>query len=166
MLLQRPCRGFAVRGSCSIVGLHWWAGVCCVYLWWLPALGIACCYIPHHRVFVTRMQLTKTPHTHHTAPCATKAPAIDKAARHTRRCNRNLGILCGVVRQRRVSCLNIPSANMKVFFVHQLLRCRCRMRNQWRATAVMSSYLMDHEAAEHCRDVARVQSCVTKRSGC
>ena len=28
MLLQRPGWGFAVWGSCSVVGLHWWAGVC------------------------------------------------------------------------------------------------------------------------------------------
>ena len=30
MLLQRPGWGIAVCGSCSVVVLRWWAGVCCV----------------------------------------------------------------------------------------------------------------------------------------
>ena len=48
--LQRPGRGFSVSGSCSVDGLHWWAGVCCVCLWWFPAIVPACLCIPNHRV--------------------------------------------------------------------------------------------------------------------
>ena len=40
----------SVCGSCSVVGLSWWAGVCCVCLLWFPALAPACLCIPNHRV--------------------------------------------------------------------------------------------------------------------
>ena len=42
-------KGIAVCGSCSVVGLSWWASFCCVCLWWFPALGPACSCIPIHR---------------------------------------------------------------------------------------------------------------------
>ena len=52
-IVRRPGWGIAVCGSCSVVGLRWWAGVCCVCLWWFPALVSACLCIPNHCVFVT-----------------------------------------------------------------------------------------------------------------
>ena len=36
--VQQPGWGIAVCGLCSVVALCWWAGVCCVCLWWFPAL--------------------------------------------------------------------------------------------------------------------------------
>ena len=46
MPVQRPGWGVAVCGSCSVVGLRWWTGVCCVCLWLFPAR----LSIPNHRV--------------------------------------------------------------------------------------------------------------------
>ena len=48
--VQQPGWGIAVCGLCSVVALCWWAGVCCVCLWWFPALVHACLCIPNHRV--------------------------------------------------------------------------------------------------------------------
>ena len=45
MPVQRPGWGIAVCGSCSVVGLRWWAGVCCVRLWWFPALVLVHAFI-------------------------------------------------------------------------------------------------------------------------
>ena len=45
MLLQRPGRGFAVCGSCSIVGLHWWAGVVCAFGGFLLYFLLACAFL-------------------------------------------------------------------------------------------------------------------------
>ena len=50
LFVQRPGWGIAVCGSCSVVGLRWLAGVCCVCLWWVPPLVPACLCIPTHRV--------------------------------------------------------------------------------------------------------------------
>ena len=50
MLVQRPGRGITFYGSCSVVGLRWWAGVYCVCLWCFPSLVPACSCIPNHRV--------------------------------------------------------------------------------------------------------------------
>ena len=38
MHVQRHGWGIAVYGSCSVVRLFWWASICCVFLWWFPAL--------------------------------------------------------------------------------------------------------------------------------
>ena len=47
-IVRRPGWGIAVCGSCSVVGLRWWADVCCVCLRRFSALVPDCLRIPKH----------------------------------------------------------------------------------------------------------------------
>ena len=52
MHLQRPGWGVAVCGSCSFVGLRWWAGVYCACVPLVISCSSECLHMPNHHVFL------------------------------------------------------------------------------------------------------------------